>query len=96
MPKSEELVKNIYPKSVYQLPKYLFDKLRAFDIEVVEGDTLFFSFAVFDSEWVCVKNCKQVDTETTTWVCKNEPFLVSITLYLQKNLQLSATLSPFH
>ena len=34
MPKCEELVKNIYPKSVYQLRETLFDKLRAFNIEV--------------------------------------------------------------
>ena len=33
MPKCEELVRNIYPKSIYQLRETLFDKLRAFDIK---------------------------------------------------------------
>ena len=79
MPKCEELVKNIYPKSVYQLRETLFDKLRAFDIEVADGDTLFNNFAVFDFESICVKSSKLVDTETTTWVGKHEPISVSIT-----------------
>ena len=76
MPKCEELVKNVYPKSVYQLRETLFDKLRAFDIQVADGDTLFNNFAVFDSESICVKNSKLVDTETTTWVGKYEPISV--------------------
>ena len=74
MLKCEELVKNIYPKSVYQLRETLFDKLRAFDIEMVDGDTLSNNFAVFDFESVCVRNSKLVDTETTTWVVNTNPF----------------------
>ena len=77
MPKCEELVKNIYSKSVYQFRETFFDKLRAFDI--VAGDTLFNNFAVFDFDSVCVENCKLVDTETTTRVGKREPILVAIT-----------------
>ena len=84
MPKCEELVKNIYPKSVYQLRETLFDKPRAFDIEVAEGDALFKKFAVFDFESICVKNSKLVDTETTTWFGKHEPISVSITSNLLK------------
>ena len=64
--KCEELPKKIYPKSVYQLQETPFDKLRAFDIEVAEGDTLFNIFAVFDFESICVKNSKLFDTEATT------------------------------
>ena len=79
MPKCEELVKNIYPKSICQLRETFFDKLMAFDIEVAEGDTFFNNFAVFDFESFCVKNSKLVDTETTTWVGKQEPISVSIT-----------------
>ena len=56
--------------------------MRAFDIEVVEGDTLFNNFAVFDFESICVKNSKLVDTETTNWVGKLEPTSVSITTNL--------------
>ena len=84
MPKCEELVRNIYPKSVYQLRENLFDKLRAFDIEVADGDTLFNNFAIFHFESICVKNSKLVDTETTTWVGKHEPISVSITSNLLK------------
>ena len=75
MPKCEELVKNINPKSVFQLGETLFDKLRAFDIEVVKSINI---FAVFDFESICVKN-RLIDTETTTWVGKHEPISVSIT-----------------
>ena len=77
MRKCEELVKNIYPKTVYQLRETLFDKLRAFDIEVADGDTLFNNFAVFDFGSICVLNSKLVETETTTWVGKQEPISVS-------------------
>ena len=49
MLKCEELVKNIYPKSVYQLEETLSVKLRAFDIEVADGDTLFNNFEVLTS-----------------------------------------------
>ena len=79
IPKCEELVKNIHPKSVYQFRETLFDKLRAFDIEVAEGDTLFNKFTVLDFESICVKNSKLVVTETTTRVGKHEPMSVSIT-----------------
>ena len=84
MPECEELVKKIYPKSVYQLRETLFDKLRAFDIKVADGDTFFNIFAVFDFESICVKNSKLVDTETTTSVGKHEPISVSITSNLLK------------
>ena len=94
MPKSEELVKNIYPKSVYQLRETLFDKLRAFDIEVADGYTLFNNFAVFDFELICVKNSKLVDTETTTWVGKQEPFSVSITSNLPEEPIFICTTEP--
>ena len=79
MPKCEELVKNIYPKSIYQLRETLFDKLRAFHIEVADGDTLFNNFAVFEFDSICVKNSKLVNTETTTWVGKHELISVSTT-----------------
>ena len=84
MLKCEELVENIYPKPVHQLRQTLFDKLRAFDIEVAEGDTLFNNFAVFHFELICVKNTKLVETTTTTWVGKHEPISVSITSNLLK------------
>ena len=66
MLKRDELVKNIFPKPIYQFREILYDKLRALDIELAEGDTFFNNFAVFDFESICVKNCKLVDSETTT------------------------------
>ena len=79
LPKCDELVKNIYPKTVYQLRETLFDKLRAFDIKFAADQSLFNNFAVFDFESICVKNSSLIDTETTTWVGKHEPISVSIT-----------------
>ena len=96
MPKCEELVKNIYPKSVHQFWETLFDKLRAFDIEVVKGDMLFNNFAVFDFESICMKNCKLVDTETTTWVGKHEPISVSITSNLLEEPIFICDTEPLH
>ena len=78
------MVKNIHPKSVDQLRKTLFDKLRAFDIKVAERDTLFNNFAVVNFESICVKNGKLVDTEATTWVCKHQAISRSITSTLLK------------
>ena len=77
--KCDELVKNIYPKTVYQLRETLFDKLRAFDIKFEAGQSLFNNFAAFDFESICVKKSFLFDTETTTWVGKHEPISVSIT-----------------
>ena len=95
MPKCEELVKNIYPKAVYQHRENLFDKLMAIDIEVAEGDTLFNNFAVFDFISICVKNSKIVDTETTTWVGKHEPISVSITSNLLEEPTFICDAEPY-
>ena len=53
---------------------------------MAEGDTLFNNFAVFDFESIFVKNTKEVDTETPTWVGKHEPISMSITSYLIEEL----------
>ena len=96
MRKCEELVNNFYPKSLYQLRETLFDKLRAVEIAVAEGDTLFNIFAVFDFEPNCVKNCKLVDTETTFCVVKHEPISVSITSYLLEEPLFICDPEPYH
>ena len=95
MPKREELVKNFYPKSVYQLREFLFDKLRAIVIEVPEGDTLFNNFAVFDFESICVRNSELVDTETTNWVGKQEPILLCITSNLLEEPTFICDTEPY-
>ena len=73
LPKCDELVKNIYPKTVYQLRETFVDKLRAFDIKFEADQSLFNNFAVFDFESICVKNSSLFDAETTNWVGKHEP-----------------------
>ena len=79
LPKCEELFRNNYPRSVYQLRETLFDKLKAFDIEVTEDKLHITNVAVFDFESICVKNSTIADTETTTWDDKHEPISVSVT-----------------
>ena len=78
-PKCEEFVRNIYPKTVYQLHEKPFDKLRAFDIEIAEEKTLFNNFAVFDFESICVKDSSLIDGENITWIGEHEPISVSVT-----------------
>ena len=77
--KREDLVRNIYSKSVYQLRETFFDKLRAFDIEFAEEKTLFNNFVVFDLESICVYDTSLFDAEATTWLGKHEPVTLNVT-----------------
>ena len=71
-------VKQIYPKSVYQLRETLFDKLDNFGIQYTDDQKLFKHFAIFDFESICVPDSKLKPTETTIWIGKHEPISVSI------------------
>ena len=73
-----ERVKHIYPKNVYQLRKTLFDKLDSFGIEYTDDQKLFTNPAVFDFVSICIPEQKFKNTETTTWIGKHIPILVSI------------------
>ena len=79
LPKCKEMVRNIYPRSVFQLRETLSDEFKAFDIEVSKEKLLFTNFAVFDFESICVKSTTIANTETNTWVGEYEPMSVSTT-----------------
>ena len=74
----QERVKQVYPKSVYQLKETLFDKLDAFEIPYTDNQKLFKNVAIFDFESICVQDSEFKDTETTTWIGKHVPISVSI------------------
>ena len=74
-----EGVKHIYPKNVYQLRETFFDKLDSFDIQYTDDQKLFNNLAVFDFESICIPEGKFKNTETTTWIDKHFPLLVSMT-----------------
>ena len=73
-----ERVKHIYPKNVYQLRETLFEKLDSFNNPYREDQNLFKNLAVFDFESICVKEETYKETETTKWIRKHVPILVSI------------------
>ena len=59
-------VNHIYPKNVYELRETLFEKLDAFIIPYRKEQKLFKNLAVFDFEFICVKEDSLEQTETTT------------------------------
>ena len=65
-------------KKAYQHSEALFDKLRAFDIEIVELKMFFNDFAIFDFESFYEKEYSSVDAEIIFWVGKQEPISVSV------------------
>ena len=71
-------MKHIYPKNVYELRKALFDKLDSFGIQYTDDQKLFTNLALFDFESICIPEEKFKNTETTTWIGKHVPILVSI------------------
>ena len=73
-----ERVKHIYPKTVYQLRKTLFDELDSFDIQCTDGQKLFTNLAVFDFHFICIPQEKFKNTETTTWIGKHVPISIPI------------------
>ena len=73
-----ERVKHIYPKIVYQLGETMFEKLDSFKFPYREDQKLFKNLAVFDFESICVKEETYKETETTKWIGKHVPMLVSV------------------
>ena len=83
-PTCSEQVKNVYPKNVYQTHETLFDKLDSFGIEYTKEQRLFRNLAIFDFESFCVQEESFKDTDTTKWIGKHIPILVSIPSNLVK------------
>ena len=73
----KDRIQHIYPKIVYTLRETLFHKLDGFGIEYEEKQKLFKNLAVFDFESIWVPSNEIKDTNTTTWIGKNEPISVS-------------------
>ena len=71
-------VKHIYPKNVYELRETFFEELDAFNIPYGKEQKLFKNLAIFDFESICVKEESYKPTETTTWIGKHLPILVSV------------------
>ena len=82
LPVCENLVRNKYPSSAYQLKETVFEKLSKFDIIVPENIRLFDNLAVFDFESICVAetttDTNSTENTPTTWVGRHEPISVSI------------------
>ena len=78
MKSCKDRIQHVYPKSVYTLRETLFDKLDGFGIGYEEDQKLFTNLAAFDFESICDPSNELKDTNTTTWIGKNEPILVSI------------------
>ena len=71
-------MKHINPKNVYELPETLFEKLEGFTLHVSEDNKLINNLAIFDFESICVTTEELKETQTTTWIGKLVPILVSI------------------
>ena len=61
LPKCEDLLRNIYQKTVYQLHGSLFDELEGVDFEIVVGKMLLNNLAVFEYESVCAEDSSLID-----------------------------------
>ena len=73
----QERVKQVYPKSVYQLKETLFDKLDSFNIPYTDEQQLFKNVAIFDFESICVRKMasrhrdNKMDWKTCSDICIN-------------------------
>ena len=77
-------MKNVCPRNVYQIRETLFDKLESFEFEYTNEQTLFKNLSKFDFEKICVQEENFKDTDTTKWIGKHIPILVSISSNLVK------------
>ena len=73
----KDRVKHIYPKNVYELRETLFEKLEGFSLPVSKDNKLFKNLAIFDFESICVPIEELKETQTTTWIGKQLPILIS-------------------
>ena len=91
-----ERVKNVCPRNVYQIQETPFDKLDSFGIEYTNEQTLFKNLAIFDFESVCVQEESFKNTDTTKWIRKHIPILVSISSNLVKEPIFVCYSDPHH
>ena len=74
----KDRVKHIYPKKVYEFRETLFEKLEGLNLPVSEDNKLFKNLAILHFESICVRTEELKETQTTTWIGKHVPILVSI------------------
>ena len=67
-----------YPKNEHTFRETLFEKLEGFNHPVSEENKLFNNLAFFDFESICFPTEELKKTQTTTWIGKHVPILVSI------------------
>ena len=72
----KDRIHHVYPKSAFTLRETLFVKHDQFWNWRI--NKLFKNLAVFDFESICIPSNELKDTNTTTWIGKHEPILVSI------------------
>ena len=60
--------KNIYLGNLNQVQKNLFHKLVSFGFKYTSEQKLIETFAIFDTESICVPEETFKDTKTTTWI----------------------------
>ena len=90
-------VEHIYPKNVYQLRETLSEKLDAFKVPYRNEQKLFMNLAVFDFEFICVKEANSYkQNETTTWIGKHVPISVSISSNLILDPIFLCNANPHH
>ena len=89
-------VKHIYPKKVYELRKTVFEKLDAFNIPNRNEQKLFKNLALFDFEYIGLKEDSYRQTETTTWIGKPVPISVSIPSNMIPKPILPCNADPHH
>ena len=68
---------NVYLKNLYQTQETLFDKLDSLRIEYTNERTLFKHLAICEFESICVQEESFKDMDTTKWIGKHIPILVS-------------------
>ena len=93
---SSDRVKNVYPKNLYQTQQTLFDRLASFGIEYTNEQTLFKNLPKFDFESLCVQEKSLRDTDTTKWIGKHIPVLVSISSNLVEEPIFLCNSDPHH
>ena len=77
-----ERLKLHYAKNVYQLRETLFEQLNFFNIQYREDKMLSLNLAVFDFEYICIKEERYKATETTEWI----GIIVPISVLISSNL----------
>ena len=91
-----ELVKNVYPRNVYQIRETLFDQLDSFGIKYTIEQKFFKNLAIFDFESICVQKETFRDTNTTTWIGKHVTISVSYSSNLVEEPIFLRNSDPHH